>query len=308
MKSPQETKVCVIGLGSMGFGMAESLLRDGFAVTGVDVNADAMERFAALGGAVAADPATGAQDAELVIAVVVNADQTEQVLFGPGGAVATMSGGGVVMSCATMAPDLARVFAKRCAAAGVTYLDTPISGGAQRAASGELTIMGSGPAAAFARIRPALDSVAAKVYELGEEAGTGAAFKVVNQLLAGVHIAAACEAITFAKAMDLDLEKVYEVITASAGNSWMFENRVPHVLEGDYSPRSAVDIFTKDLGIVADIGRDLKFPTPIAGTALQMFVMTAAAGMGRDDDASVARMLANIAGLELPAAASASEG
>ncbi|MAQ39412.1 MULTISPECIES: L-threonate dehydrogenase [Thioclava] len=308
MKSPQETKVCVIGLGSMGFGMAESLLRDGFAVTGVDVNADAMERFSALGGAVAADPATGAQDADLVIAVVVNADQTEQVLFGPGGAVATMSKGGVVMSCATMAPDLARVFAKRCAEVGVEYLDTPISGGAVRAASGELTIMGSGPSATFARIRPALDSVAAKVYELGEEAGTGAAFKVVNQLLAGVHIAAACEAITFAKAMDLDLEKVYEVITASAGNSWMFENRVPHVLEGDYSPRSAVDIFTKDLGIVADIGRDMKFPTPIASTAMQMFVMTAAAGMGRDDDASVARMLADIAGLELPGATPASEG
>lgn len=308
MKSPQETKVCVIGLGSMGFGMAESLLRDGFAVTGVDVNADAMERFSALGGAVAADPATGAQDADLVIAVVVNADQTEQVLFGPGGAVATMSKGGVVMSCATMAPDLARVFAKRCAEVGVEYLDTPISGGAVRAASGELTIMGSGPSATFARIRPALDSVAAKVYELGEEAGTGAAFKVVNQLLAGVHIAAACEAITFAKAMDLDLEKVYEVITASAGNSWMFENRVPHVLEGDYSPRSAVDIFTKDLGIVADIGRDMKFPTPIASTAMQMFVMTAAAGMGRDDDASVARMLADIAGLELPSATPASEG
>ncbi|OOY06740.1 L-threonate dehydrogenase [Thioclava sp. F28-4] len=308
MKSPQETKVCVIGLGSMGFGMAESLLRDGFAVTGVDVNADAMERFSALGGAVAADPATGAQDADLVIAVVVNADQTEQVLFGPGGAVATMSKGGVVMSCATMAPNLARVFAKRCAEVGVEYLDTPISGGAVRAASGELTIMGSGPSATFARIRPALDSVAAKVYELGEEAGTGAAFKVVNQLLAGVHIAAACEAITFAKAMDLDLEKVYEVITASAGNSWMFENRVPHVLEGDYSPRSAVDIFTKDLGIVADIGRDMKFPTPIASTAMQMFVMTAAAGMGRDDDASVARMLADIAGLELPTATPASEG
>ncbi|MBD3738888.1 3-hydroxyisobutyrate dehydrogenase [Thioclava marina] len=309
MNSPQETKVCVIGLGSMGFGMAESLLRDGFAVTGVDVNSDAMERFEALGGAVAADPAAGARDAELVIAVVVNSGQTEEVLFGATGAVAAMSEGGVVMSCATMSPDLARAFAARCAELGVEYLDTPISGGALRAASGELTIMGSGPSSVFARIRPALNSIAATVYELGEEAGTGAAFKVVNQLLAGVHIAAACEAITFAKAMDLDLEKVYEVITASAGNSWMFENRVPHVLEGDYSPRSAVDIFTKDLGIVTDIGRSMKFPTPIAGMALQLFVMTAAAGMGRDDDASVARMLANIAGLDLPKAASpASEG
>lgn len=300
MKSPQETKVCVIGLGSMGFGIAESLLRTGFAVTGVDVNPEAMERFVTLGGAVASEPASGSAGAEVVIAVVVNADQTEQVLFGPQGAVAAMAPGGVVMSCATMAPDMARDFATRCAAEGPDYLDTPISGGAVRAMAGELTIMGSGLPAAFERIRPVLNAVAATVYELSAAAGTGSAFKVVNQLLAGVHIAAACEAITFAKAMDLDIAKVYEVITASAGNSWMFENRVPHILDGDYSPRSAVDIFTKDLGIVADIGRNLKFPTPIAGTALQMFVMTAAAGMGRDDDASVARMLAEIARLDLP--------
>ena len=128
--------------------------------------------------------------------------------------------------------------------------------------------MASGTPAAFDQVRPVLDCIAAKVYELGDEAGTGAAFKIVNQLLAGVHIAAACEAITFAKAMDLDIAQVYEVITASAGNSWMFENRVPHILDGDYAPRSAVDIFTKDLGIVTDIGRGLKFPTPVASMAL----------------------------------------
>jgi len=145
-----------------------------------------------------------------------------------------------------------------------------------------------------------LDCIAGKLYRLGDKAGIGAAFKIVNQHLAGVHIAAACEAITFAKAMDLDIVKVYEVITGSAGNSWMFENRVPHILDGDYAPRSAVNIFTKDLGIVTDIGRDLKFPTPIASMALQMFVMTAAAGMGQDDDASVARMIAGLAGLDLP--------
>ncbi|MBV9635164.1 MAG: NAD-binding protein, partial [Methylobacteriaceae bacterium] len=135
---------------------------------------------------------------------------------------------------------------------------------------------------------------------LGEEPGIGASFKIVNQLLAGVHIAAACEAIALASRLGLDLAKVYEVIAASAGNSWMFENRVPHILAGDYAARSAVDIFTKDLGIVADISRSEKFPTPVASSALQMFLMTAAAGMGRDDDASVARLYAMIAGMKLP--------
>ena len=300
MHSKADLKVCVIGLGSMGFGMASSLLRDGYSVTGYDLNAEAVAQLVNLGGNPAQSPGEAASGANVVLCVVVNAAQTESVLFGPAGAAVAMAPGGVILSCATMPPDAARAFAARAAASGVGYLDAPISGGAVRAAAGELTIMASGAAAVFALVRPVLESIAAKVYELGEDAGTGAAFKIVNQLLAGVHIAAACEAITFAKAMNLDITKVYDVITASAGNSWMFENRVPHILEGDYSPRSAVDIFTKDLGIVSDIGREMKFPTPIASMALQMFVMTAAAGMGRDDDASVARMLAGLAGIALP--------
>ena len=140
------------------------------------------------------------------------------------------------------------------------------------------------------------------LYELGDEAGQGSAFKMINQLLAGVHIAAACEAIAFAKRQGLDIGRVYEVITRSAGNSWMFENRIPHVLDGDYTPRSAVDIFVKDLGIVMDMARQNRFPVPIASAALQMFLMAAAAGMGRDDDASLARLYALIADLELPTA------
>jgi L-threonate 2-dehydrogenase len=300
MRNGARLNVSVIGLGSMGFGMASSLLRTGFSVTGYDLNAEVVSRFVALGGKSAENPAQAAAGADVVLCVVVNEAQTETVLFGDLGAEAALKPGAVMVSCATMPPDAARKFAAQAEAKGLGYLDAPISGGAVRAAAGELTIMASGKPEVFTRVRPVLDSIAAKVYELGDEAGTGAAFKIVNQLLAGVHIAAACEAITFAKAMNLDIAKVYEVITASAGNSWMFENRVPHILDGDYSPRSAVDIFTKDLGIISDIGRGLGFPTPIASMALQMFVMTAAAGMGRDDDASVARMIAGLTRLDLP--------
>ncbi len=300
MAPVEKLKVCVIGLGSMGLGIAGSLLRGGFAVTGCDVTAAARDAFAALGGTVADGPAAAAKGCDVVLSVVVNAAQTEAVLFGATGAASALARGAVILSCATMAPDAARDFAARAQAIGLEYLDAPISGGAVRAAAGQMTIMASGPPDAFAKARPVLTCIAAKVYELGDAAGIGAAFKIVNQLLAGVHIAAACEAITFARAMGLDIARVYEVITASAGNSWMFENRVPHILDGDYAPRSAVDIFTKDLGIVTDIGRGLKFPTPVASMALQMFVMTAAAGMGRDDDASVARMIAGLAGIELP--------
>lgn len=295
-----QTRVAVIGLGAMGFGMAASLLRAGFGVTGCDMASEPVQRLAAQGGRTASTPAEAARDADIVVSVVVNGAQTEAILFGKEGAAETLAPGAVFVSAATMAPEVARDLAKRLEATGRHFLDAPISGGAQRAAEGQLTILASGSAAAFAAARPALDAMAGKLYELGSEAGQGSAFKMINQHLAGVHIAAASEAMAFAARQGLDLRKVYEVITASAGNSWMFENRMPHVLDGDYAPRSAVDIFVKDLGIVQDMARGAKFPVPVAAAALQMFLMASAAGMGRDDDASVARLYGRITGTALP--------
>jgi L-threonate 2-dehydrogenase len=292
--------VGVIGLGSMGLGMAQCIVEAGHHVTGFDINENTMARLVEIGGVSAANLGSVAKESDVLLVVVVNAAQTDAVLFGAGGAASAMKRGGVIISSPTMAPEDARNLAAKAEAMGLFYLDAPISGGAAKAALGQLTVMASGKSEAFTRARPVLNAVAATVYELGQEVGVGASFKMVNQLLAGVHIAAACEAITFAKKLGLDLPTVYKVITASAGNSWMFENRVPHILEGDYAPRSAVEIFTKDLGIVSDMGRRAKFPLQIAATALQMFLMTAASGMERDDDASVARMIAEITGLELP--------
>ena len=294
-------KACVIGLGSMGLGMAQSLLRKGVDVTGADINPSVIQRLNEAGGRGFATAAEAAAGADVLVSVVVNAAQTEAVLFGDGAAAAAMARGGVIISSATMAPDDARRLETRASEQGLLYLDAPISGGALKAAAGQLTVMASGSPQAFAAARPALDAMAATVYELGDAAGIGASFKMVNQLLAGVHIAAACEAVAFAAKLGLDLPTVYKVITASAGNSWMFENRVLHILDGDYSPRSAISIFTKDLGIVSDMGRKEKFPLPAAASALQVFLMTAAAGMEHDDDASVARMFARMAGIDLPA-------
>jgi L-threonate 2-dehydrogenase len=290
----------VIGLGSMGMGMAQSMVKRGIKVTGFDINSAAVAKLAEAGGSGASSVADVAKGADVLLVVVVNAAQTDAVLFGENGAAAAMKRGSVIISSATMAPDDARRLAAKAEALGLWYLDAPISGGAAKAATSQLTVMASGSQETFKLARPVLDAIAATVYELGDAAGIGASFKMVNQLLAGVHIAAACEAVTFAKKLGLDLPTVYKVITASAGNSWMFENRVPHILDGDYAPRSAVEIFTKDLGIVSDMGRREKFPLQIAAMALQMFLMTAAAGMERDDDASVARMIADMTGLELP--------
>ncbi len=290
----------VIGLGSMGLGMARSLMRAGFGVAGCDVAAASVARLTAEGGRGTASPDTAVRGADVVVCVVVNADQTEAVLFGEGGCAEAMAPDAVFVSCATMDPARARALAARLEASGRHYLDAPMSGGAARAAEGKLTFLASGSAEAFAGARDALAAMAGTLYELGEAPGQAAAFKMINQLLAGVHIAAASEAMTFAARHGLDLARVYEVITASAGNSWMFENRMPHVLEGDYAPRSAVEIFVKDLGIVQDMARSARFPVPMAAAALQMFLATSGAGMGQDDDASVARLYAQLSGATLP--------
>lgn len=299
-KGMENGRAAVIGLGAMGLGMATSLVRAGFDIAGYDIAPAAVDRLVAAGGQPAGSPAQAAAGAEIVVSVVVNAAQTEAALFGPEGCAAAMPEGAVFVSCATMSPEAARTLAARVQNTRLLYLDAPISGGAKRAAEGALTILTSGQPAAYDKARPALAAMAQTVHELGTEPGIAAAFKMINQLLAGVHIAAACEAIAFAARQGLDIGMVYEVITQAAGNSWMFENRIPHVLEGDYTPLSAVNIFTKDLGIVMDMGRAANFPVPMAATALQLFTMTSASGMGGEDDASVARFYAQTARVKLP--------
>jgi 3-hydroxyisobutyrate dehydrogenase len=163
-----------------------------------------------------------------------------------------------------------------------------------------MTVMASGSPEAFDAAGPALDAIAGKVYRLGDRAGVGSTVKMVNQHLAGVHIAAACEAMALGLRAGADARQLYEVICNSAGNSWMFQNRVPHILDGDYTPSSAVNIFVKDLGIVLDAARKLSFPLPLAATAHQLYLATAAAGHGDEDDAAVIKFYAALAGLTLP--------
>lgn len=291
--------VMVIGLGSMGFGVAQSCLRAGLDTRGVDLNAAAEARFAALGGKAGAAPdAIEALDA--VIAVVLNAAQLEVVLFGPQGVVPRMRPGTVVIACPTVPPAVAKAMAQRCAKAGVHYLDAPISGGAAKAAQGALSIMASGTPEAFAAAQPVLDATATKVFALGSEPGAGSAMKAVNQLLAGVHIAAMGEAMAFGMTQGVTPEAFLEVISQCAGTSWMLENRAPHVVAGDYTPHSQIDIWPKDLGIVLDIAKSAGFSAPITAAALQQYMVAVGMGLGAEDDAAITKVYARNAGLTLP--------
>lgn len=294
-----DTTLGVFGLGSMGFGMANSALNAGFTVYGFDPHSEAVDKFTALGGK-AANPESIAQSLDVVVVVVVNAAQTQSVLFGDAGIVSQMKPGSTVISCATVPPTFAKDMETQCRAHNVNYLDSPISGGSVKAAAGKLTIMASGTPATFAHVRPVLDALAEKVFELGTEAGPGSAMKVVNQLLAGVHIAAAAEAITFGISQGIDAAQCVDVISQCAGTSWMFENRGPHIAQGDYTPHSSVEIFVKDLGIVSDISRQSRFAAPIAATALQQFIAASGMGLGAEDDSAVAKVYAQQASIVLP--------
>lgn len=282
--------VAFVGLGSMGLGMAKNLLKHGHKVIGVDPSAAARAAFVAAGGTTAASPAEAAKTADVVVVAVVNAQQVEAVLYGEGGAVATLRKGGLVMQCATCPATFVRKLDERLAATGHELLDAPMSGGRARAESGELTFMSSGNAGAFAAAESILSATSAKVFRLGDKAGIGSLVKTVNQLLAGVHIATAAEAMALAAKAGADTRAVYEVITASAGNSWMFGNRVPHMLDDDYTPLSAVEIFVKDLGLVLDTGHELRLPLPLAAAAHQLFIAAAGAGHGKLDDAAVVKV------------------
>lgn len=297
MNTPQRT--AVIGLGSMGYGIATSCLAAGHHTHGFDIAPAQMERFINDGGQPGA-LADIAGDLDAVVVVVLNAAQTENVLFGDAGVVPTLRSGAVVLACATVPPDFAREMEARCQAHGVHYLDAPISGGSLKAAQGELSIMAAGSADAFVAAAPVLDATATTVFELGTQAGPGSAMKAVNQLLAGVHIATMAEALTFGMTQGVDPAQFVEVISKCAGSSWMLENRAPHIVAGDYTPHSSVNIWPKDLGIVLDIAKSANFSAPVTAAALQQFIAAAGMGLGAEDDAAVAKVYARNARLTLP--------
>ena len=286
--------VGIIGLGAMGAGIAKTLRNNGFTIHVCDVRPGVADAFVADGGTAHATTAALAAVSDVVVSVVVNAAQTESVLFDENGAAAAMRPGSTFVMCSTVDPNWSVALEARLNALGLNYIDAPISGGAAKAASGQMTMMTSAKPEAYAVANAVLNGMAGKVYRLGDKAGAGSKVKIINQLLAGVHIAVAAEAMALGLREGVEASALYEVITNSAGNSWMFENRMAHVLAGDYTPLSAVDIFVKDLGLVLDTARASKFPLPLAATAHQMFMQASTAGFAKEDDSAVIKIFPGI--------------
>jgi len=281
-------RIGFVGLGAMGVPIALNLLKAGHAVRGFDIRTGAVDAIVAAGGAAAASAADAARDAELLWLMVVSGEQAEAVLFDVGAAAALARGGIVVAAC-TQAPALARRTAERLAAMGLTMLDAPVSGGVKGATAGSLTIMVAGDSAAIERARPVFAAVGQRIFDVGRDAGLGSTAKMINQLLCGVHIAAAAEAMHLAERAGVSLATMHEIISVSAGNSWMWGDRGPRMMQDDPPVTSAVDIFVKDLAIVLDQGRQMRQGLPVAAAAMQMFLAASGLGHGKADDSQVIR-------------------
>ena len=292
-------KVLVIGLGSMGYGIASSLIKHGHEVYGLDKDKNHTDRLQKAGGK-NEELFKICKIVDVVVIVVLNSIQTEQILFGKHGIVEQLNKETLIIVCTTVSPQFAREMAEKCNQYNIHYLDAPMSGGSVKSENGQLSYMVSGSKLALQKAHLILEATAEKVFQLGEEPGKGSAMKSVNQMLAGIHISAMAEALTFGITQGIEPEKFLEVISKCAGTSWMLENRAPHIIDNDYTPKSSINIWPKDLGIVLDIAKNSNFSAPLTAIAMQQFVAAAGSGLANEDDAAVAKVYAKNAGINLP--------
>jgi L-threonate 2-dehydrogenase len=277
-----------IGLGAMGLPMAQRPVARDYAVRGFDLKRPATDALAEAGGRAAVSAAEAARDADALILMVVTAAQARAVLV-EGGALAVLRSDALVILMATCAPAEAAALASEVTATGRRFVDAPVSGGVVGATGGTLTIMAAAPKPVFEAAKPLLQVLGDKLFHVGEKPGQGAMVKTVNQLLCGVHIAAAAEAFSLAAKAGIDPAVLLEILSGSAASSWMLKDRGPRMLEDEPQVASAVDIFVKDLGLVLDAGRSSKAALPLAAAAHQMFLAASGLGHGARDDSQVLR-------------------
>ena len=280
-----------VGLGAMGLPMATRLADAGFELKAFDVLAERARPLVELGAASAASPKEAAEGAEALVVMVANAEQAKGVLFGEGDAAGSLTEGAAVVVMSTIGPEAVREIADGLAERGLRTLDAPVSGGVARAEKGDLLIMAGGPEDLFEELRLVLGEMGSSVVHCGPRVGDGQAVKLVNQLLCGVHIAAAAEGLAYAEALGLDPRFVFETIRHGAANSFMLEDRGERMLEEEFvPPKSALDIFVKDMGLVCKAAEEQGVGTPLASSALGMYLAGRDAGLGAEDDSGVIRV------------------
>lgn len=292
----QKAPLSFIGLGAMGFGMATNLVKQGYAVTGFDVWAPTLERFKAAGGLTAATPAEAVAGKDFCVCMVATAQQATAVLLeGPNAAITTLPQGAALLLCSTVPCDYVQSLQKQLEAAGrgdILLVDSPVSGGAARAADGTLSIMAGMSDAALAKSRFLLAEMAdpSKLYIVEGGVGAGSNMKMVHQVLAAVQILASSEVMGFADQLGLDLAKTKDTVLGSEAWNWMFEHRTPRMLAEFQPIASAVNIIMKDTSIITSEARRSGFPTLMTSAAEQVYFAGIGRGFGGDDDSSLIRL------------------
>jgi L-threonate 2-dehydrogenase len=281
-------KIGLIGLGAMGRGVAANLLAKNFEVIGYDVRPEMEDWMNQQGGSFVKELKDLAKQCQTVICFVVNDSQTEEVLFGKNGLANSLKPGNVFIACSTLPPAYVNALGKRLAEQGVELIDSPVTGGAAGAAKGSLTIISAGKNKVYEQIKPVLEAFGSKLFFVGERHGSGSQLKVINQLLCGVHLAAAGEALALADRQGLPLDVTQQVLCSGSAFSWMLNDRGPRMSGEKFSDvTSAVDIFVKDLGLVLDTAKGAKFSAPLASAAFNALLDVSGRGMGTWDDSAV---------------------
>jgi 3-hydroxyisobutyrate dehydrogenase len=287
-----------IGLGNMGGPMARNLVKHGFGLVVHDIDPAKVVPLRDRGARVADSPAQAATAADRTIVMVETTAQVEAVIAGEQGIVRSAAPGHIVISMSTIDPFVARRLGGELAARGVAMLDAPVSGGTERAASGELSVIAGGPAETFEACRDLFKAMGANLFHVGA-LGQGLAMKLVNNMLVQVNTVAMAEALVMGVKAGLDPRTIYDVVRVSTGSSFAFDRRVPNILARDFAPRGTVDISFKDQELETSFAKQLGVPVFLANVSQQVYQMARAAGLGKEDGTAIVKVLERLAGVEV---------
>lgn len=292
-------RIGIIGLGSIGAGMAQNAVEAGFAVTVYDVRREAVEAAVSKGAAAGDNARFVGENADIVVVIVLNFAQMQQAVFGPEGVLDGMRPGSVLVLSSTISASDARSIALAANAKGVTVLDAPVSGGKSGAEAGRLTFMVGGPKYAFDETRELFDALGNYVVHVSEEVGSGLIVKAVNQIVTHVTVVAIAEGLTFGTKYGIDPDILFEILTRCTANCYMWQDRVPYILKRDFTTRGSLDIQVKDLAICLDMGREMQFPMFLSAAAQQVYLMGQADGLGSEDLGAVVKVYEKYAKLQV---------
>ena len=298
MSTARKDTVGFIGMGMMGGGMAANLLQKGFAVVGHDVNPARNKLLQGKGAVIADGPAAVARAAAKVICMVETTAQAEAVILGPNGIAEGAEKGDIVLCMSTIDPLAVKRMHATLAQRGIGMIDAPVSGGVPRADSGDLSAIVGGDAATVEACRPVLAAMASNIFHMGG-IGQGLAMKLCNNMLGHIATIAAAEAMVLGAKAGLDPKKMFDVISASTGNSVTFQSRVPRHLSGDFSPGGTMDISFKDQELVTAFAKALGVPMFMANVSQQVYQMARAAGLNKEDGAATVKVYERMTGVKL---------